>query len=70
MEEAISRMEKGEDPDLIEKEMGSSMDAEDLFTVGGIKKKVMSVRQEPDHDEKLYKLQGIGHSGADSESHR
>ncbi len=56
MEEAISRMEKGEDPDLIEKEIGNSLDGDDLFTVGGVKKRVISKKQEPAHDEKLYKL--------------
>ena len=57
MEEAISRMEKGEDPDLIEKEMGDQLEGDDLFSFEGMKKKAMSgVGQAPSHDEKLYKL--------------
>ena len=57
MEEAISRMEKGEDPDVIEKEMGDQLDGDDLFSFDGMRKKAMSVeKQAPSHDEKLYKL--------------
>jgi len=56
MEEAVSRMEKGEDPDVIEQEMGGSLDGDDLFSFDGMKQKVMSKKQTPDHDEKLYKL--------------
>ncbi len=57
MEEAISRMEKGEDPELIEKEMGDRLDGDDLFSFEGIKQKTLSDAKEiPGHDEKLYKL--------------
>ena len=57
MEEAISRMEKGEDPDVIEQDMGNRLDGDDLFSFDGMKQKVLSVeKQFPDHDEKLYKL--------------
>lgn len=57
MEEAISRMEKGEDPDRIEKEMGESLEGEDLFSFGGLKKKALSRKQEaPAYDETLYTL--------------
>jgi len=56
MEEAISRMEKGEDPDLIEKEMGESLDGDDLFSFDGMKQKMASTKSEPGHDEKFYKL--------------
>ncbi len=57
MEDAISRMEKGEDPDQIEKEMGDTLDGDDLFSFDGIKKKVLGGSgSAPDHDEKLYKL--------------
>lgn len=57
MEEAISRMEKGEDPDLIEKEMGDQLEGDDLFSFDGMKKKAVSgVRQTPSYDEKLYKI--------------
>ncbi len=57
MEEAISRMEKGEDPDQIEKEMGTQLEGDDLFSFDGIKKKVLGdAKQAPGHDEKLYTL--------------
>ncbi len=56
MEEAISRMEKGEDPDLIEREMGDRLDGDDLFSVDRIKAKAKSAKPKPGHDEKLYKL--------------
>jgi hypothetical protein len=57
MEEAISRMEKGEDPDVIEKEMGENLEGDDLFSFDGMKKKATTERQAlPGHDEKLYSL--------------
>ena len=57
MEEALSRMEKGEDPDLIEKEMGDQLEGDDLFSFDGMKKKAVSeLSHAPIHDEKLYKL--------------
>ena len=56
MEEAVSRMEKGEDPDVIEKEMGNNLDGDDLFSFDSMKQKVMSKKKTPDHDEKLYRL--------------
>ena len=55
MEEAISRMEAGEDPDAIEKEMGDLLDADDAFSFEGMKKKLRSAKQ-PVHDETLYQL--------------
>jgi putative FmdB family regulatory protein len=57
MEEAISRMEKGEDPDVVEKEMGDRLEGDDLFSFDGLKKKALSARKHvPIHDEKLYEL--------------
>ncbi len=57
MEEAISRMENGEDPDLIEKELGDSLEGDDLFSFAGLKKKANTAKKPaPGHDEKLYKL--------------
>jgi hypothetical protein len=55
MEEALSRMEAGEDPDLIEREMGDAMGGED-FSLENLKKKGGSLRSRPYHDEKLYDL--------------
>lgn len=57
MEEAISRMEAGEDPDQIEQEMGDLMDGDELFSLDAMKKKVQSgAKRPPMHDEKLYDL--------------
>jgi len=56
MEEALSRMEAGEDPDQIEQEMGDLMDSDDAFTLEGMKKKVKSGPRPPVHDEKMYEL--------------
>lgn len=55
MQEAISRMEAGEDPDTVEKEMGDLLNEED-FSLEAMKKKVQRLRNEPVHDEKLYEL--------------
>ncbi len=56
MEEAISRMEKGEDPDEIEKEMGDLLGDEDEFSFDSIKKRVLGRPAPPVHDETLYDL--------------
>ena len=56
MEEAISRMEKGEDPNLIEKELGNSLEGDDLFSFDGTKQQVLSKKKTPGRDEKLYRL--------------
>ncbi len=56
MEEAMSRMEAGEDPDQIEQEMGDLL-GDDDFSIEALRKKVKSDRPKPVQDEKLYKLQ-------------
>ena len=56
MEEAISRMEKGEDPDEIEKEMGDLLGDEGEFSFDAIRKKVAGRPAPPVHDETLYEL--------------
>ncbi len=57
MEEAISRMEKGEDPDLVESEMGDRLEGDEFFTLAGMQKKVSAAKTAlPDHDETLYSL--------------
>jgi putative FmdB family regulatory protein len=55
MEEAMRRLEAGEDPEKIEEEMGELFDAENPFAAGGIKglKKKFTP---PAHDDTLYKL--------------
>ncbi|XOF32954.1 MAG: FmdB family zinc ribbon protein [Candidatus Electrothrix sp. YB6] len=56
MEEALSRMEAGEDPDQIEQEMGDLMDSDDAFSLEGLEKKIRSGPRPPVHDETLYEL--------------
>ena len=56
MEEALSRMESGEDPDQIEQEMGDLLDSDDAFSLNMIKKKVRNRPRPPLHDETLYEL--------------
>ena len=55
MEEALARMEAGEDPEKIEAEMGDILEGEDPFD---LKKKSMKTQkyQPPEVDEKLYDL--------------
>jgi hypothetical protein len=57
MQEALKRMEAGEDPDAIEAEMGDLLEGEEPFLLpekkgGGIAKK----RSAPQRDETLYDL--------------
>lgn len=56
MEEAISRLEAGEDPEQIEKEMGDSF-SEDDFSFESLKKKAATITSKPPtHDDTLYEL--------------
>lgn len=55
MEEALARLESGEDPDLIEQEMGDLMDGED-FSLEAMRKKASSAGRPPAKDDKLYEL--------------
>ncbi len=55
MEEAISRMESGDDPEQVEKEMGDQI-SEDDFSMDSMKKKMLDRSNIPVHDEKLYEL--------------
>ena len=56
MEEALARLEAGENPDQIEREMGDLLEGDDAFSLETIKKKVRSQKKLPVHDEKLYEL--------------
>ncbi len=57
MEEALSRMEKGEDPEKIEAEMGDLLEGEDPFIFSEKKGALRSKRREaPGRDETLYDL--------------
>ncbi len=55
MEEALSRLEKGEDPDQIEAEMGDLLEGEEPFTIEGTGKK-SGRKPKPRVDETLYDL--------------
>ncbi len=55
MEEALHRLEKGEDPDQIEAEMGDLMDGEEPFLLDGQGRKG-SRKPKPRVDETLYDL--------------
>ena len=57
MNEALRRMEAGEDPDAIEAEMGDLLEDEDPFLLQGNKPGVPRARRPaPRRDEKLYDL--------------
>ncbi|MEN6465049.1 MAG: FmdB family zinc ribbon protein [Syntrophaceae bacterium] len=57
MEEAIRRMEKGEDPNKIEEEMGDLLESEEPFAIEESKgKKRSRSRSAPFFDSKLYDL--------------
>jgi len=55
MEEALSRLEKGEDPDKIEEEMGHLLEDEDPFILENKVRKGTKQRK-PRVDEELYEL--------------
>lgn len=57
MEEALSRLEAGDDPDQIEQEMGDLMDGENGFSFEEMKKKVRTGPPPPARDDKLYELE-------------
>jgi putative FmdB family regulatory protein len=57
MEEALRRMERGDDPDQIEAEMGDFLKAEDPFAPDAKKTRSISEpMRQPDRDETLYEL--------------
>ncbi|MDJ0804169.1 MAG: zinc ribbon domain-containing protein [Desulfobacterales bacterium] len=57
MEEALSRMEQGEDPEQIEAEMGDLLEGDDPFQLKGKKSLAERVRRRaPERDETLYDL--------------
>ena len=55
MEETLARMEAGEDPEQLEKEMGDALGEGD-FSFERLKKKGFTDRKRPYHDDKLYDL--------------
>jgi hypothetical protein len=57
MEEALSRMEQGEDPEQIEADMGDLLEGEDPFSFMTKKGRLAATRRRaPFHDETLYDL--------------
>ncbi|SEM66172.1 putative regulatory protein, FmdB family [Syntrophus gentianae] len=56
MEEALSRMERGEDPEQIEQEMGDLLDSEEPFTLAQKTTRGTNRRAQPRIDETLYDL--------------
>lgn len=56
MEEALSRLEAGEDPDSIEKDMGELLAGDEGFNLEDMKRKVLSSPKPPKKDNKLYEL--------------
>jgi len=57
MSEALERMEKGEDPDQLEAEMGDMLDNEDPFIIPGKKKALQKpFHNPPQRDETLYEM--------------
>jgi putative FmdB family regulatory protein len=56
MQEALRRMERGEDPEQIEAEMGDLLESEDPFQMAARKSPSASGRSAPRRDEKLYDL--------------
>ncbi len=56
MEEALQRMERGEDPDQIEAEMGDLLESEDPFVFNGKKGRGGKTKAAPIKDETLYDL--------------
>lgn len=58
MDEALGRMEAGEDPEQIEQEMGDRLEGEEPFDVLAMRKHVLSKlsRSTPTRDDRLYEL--------------
>jgi len=57
MQEALNRMESGEDPDKIEAEMGDLLEEEDPFTLAAKKGRPTTAKKPaPERDETLYDL--------------
>lgn len=56
MEEALSRLEAGEDPESVEQDMGDLLDRDEGFNLEDMKKRVLSGPKPPAKDDKLYEL--------------
>ena len=60
MQEAMSRMEAGEDPEQVERDMGELLGGDKDVSLDALKKKVAAGRKAPAHDEHLYDLRAGG----------
>ena len=60
MQEAMSRMEAGEDPEQVERDMGDLLGGDEDFSLDALKKKAAAGRKAPAHDEHLYELNPKG----------
>jgi len=56
MDEAVRRMERGEDPEAVEAAMGDLLESEEPFVLPARKRGGRSRRPPPRHDETLYEL--------------
>jgi putative FmdB family regulatory protein len=56
MEEALARMEAGEDPEQVEAEMGQLLDNDDFMLQGASRAEKAKKNAAPGHDKKLYEL--------------
>lgn len=56
MEEALSRLEAGEDPDQVEQDMGDLLDGDEGFSLEEMKRKGRIGPKPPNRDDKLYEL--------------
>lgn len=57
MEEALSRLEAGEDPDTVERDMGDLLEGENPFSLDELRKKGRGGPKVPNRDETLYELE-------------
>ncbi len=56
MEEALARLESGDDPEQVEQAMGDLLDGDDAFSLDVVKRKVRAKMDAPSHDDTLYTL--------------
>lgn len=57
MEEALSRLEAGEDPDTVERDMGDLLEGENPFSLEELRQKGRGGPKPPSRDETLYELE-------------
>jgi len=57
IEEALSRLEAGENPDEVERDMGDLLEGDNPFSLEELRKKRRSGEKPPNRDETLYELE-------------